>query len=82
MRKWLIGTLSAIALSLGAGLFAIVYAAIGRSRGEEWGDLDAPGFQVASIGYGAFNLLALSIAVLIVLIVVAAVRERRSRRSR
>jgi len=81
MRKWFIGTLAAIALSLAAGLFAIAYTAISRALGDGSGDLDPPGFQAASIGFGAMNLLALSGSVLAVLLIVATIREIRRGRA-
>ncbi len=82
MRRWFTGTLIAIALSLTSGLFVIVYAAVSRAIGAESGDLDAPGFQLASIGFGAMNLLALSGSVLAVLLIIVTIREIRRARSR
>lgn len=74
MRKWFIGTLGAIALGLGAGAFVIIHTAINRALGIESGDLDAPGFQLASVGYGAMNLLMLSGSVLVILIAIQLAR--------
>lgn len=82
MRKWFIETLIAIALSLTAGLFVIVHTAVSRAVGAESGDLDAPGFQLASIGFGAMNLLALSGSVLAALLIIVTIREFRRARSR
>ncbi len=82
MRKWFIGTLGAIVLSLGAGAFVIIRTAIDRADGTEAGDLDAPGFQLASIGYGAMNLLMLSGTVLVLLIAIQLLRTRGHRNVR
>lgn len=82
MRNWFIGTLGAIALSLGAGAFVIIHTAINRAHGTETGDLDAPGFQLASIGYGAMNLLMLSGAVLVILVAIQLFRTRGHRNVR
>lgn len=82
MKRAYIATCIALGLSILVFAFVSVYAAIGRSMGQEWGSFDGPGPVWPSVlGFGSLNLAAVSLVVLALLLAISLVRAgaRRAR---
>jgi len=76
MKRLILGAVSTLVLGIVVFGLVAVYAAVGRSRGEEWGSLNGPEpVWPAVLGFGSMWLMAISAAVLGLLVLVALVRE-------
>lgn len=72
MRRSIVAAGASLVLGIVALLGVYAFAAIGRSRGEEWGSLVGPEpILPAVVGYGALWVIPISALVLVVLVVIA-----------